>query len=142
MYLLSTEYIKHSLQILPSQMFVTSVNFLNKPWELVQTHGPIYHPINYCPEIEHIFWNMNSISQGFDMLDFFNAKVLLTDQLLVCNWDKFSFTPEIHVNMISYGIHRFQRCVCHYFAIWLFKQLSEIGEADTFIFFLCTWKQK
>lgn len=37
-------------------------------------------------------------------------------------------------------LHRFQRCVRGYFAIWLLKQLCEIGEADTFIFFLCTWK--
>lgn len=71
----------------------------------------------------------------------FNATVLLTVQLLICGWDEFSFTPEIHMSTCYHIVlHRFQRYVQDYCLLCLSKQPCEVGGADTFISFLCTWK--
>lgn len=76
--------------------------FLNKPWELVQTRGSTCHLINYYPNIFSEIWI--SFLRIRHHVGLFNVKVLLTVQLLVCGFDKFSFTLEIHnVNAISHS---------------------------------------
>lgn len=73
------------------------------------------------------------------MLDFFMQKFCWQfSSLTVVGISSISLLKFMSTwdNIVCY---RFQRCIQSYCPIWLSKQLCEVSEAHTFIYFLCTW---